>query len=317
MATIRKRGDKWHAQVIRKGHRAQYKSFRRKVDAENWAREVESRMDRRLFVDFSVAERILLKDVLTKYQGQFTPNKRSYASENASIRRLLDSLGDISLALLSPEDIVEYAEDRLETVVSDTVRKELNTLSVILDTAMALWAIHLPANPVTTGKRILTLTKTLQPGNRRQRRVNRDEEKALLERSQGPLYEFAISRGMRRGELANQRPEHRQGRFLLIPETKTDEARTIPLTIRDREILDEYPSWSLSADAITKQFIRDCRSLGIQDLRFHDLRHEATSRLFEHGFSIPEVALITGHADWTSLRRYTHLGHDPDSPPRP
>jgi site-specific recombinase XerD len=47
--------------------------------------------------------------------------------------------------------------------------------------------------------------------------------------------------------------------------------------------------------------------LKIEDLHFHDLRHEGTSRLFEAGFSIQQVALVTGHKDWKMLRRYTHL----------
>ncbi|MBL4821255.1 MAG: tyrosine-type recombinase/integrase, partial [Gammaproteobacteria bacterium] len=47
--------------------------------------------------------------------------------------------------------------------------------------------------------------------------------------------------------------------------------------------------------------------LDIEDLHFHDLRHEATSRLFEAGLTIERVALVTGHKDWKMLRRYTHL----------
>jgi integrase len=54
-------------------------------------------------------------------------------------------------------------------------------------------------------------------------------------------------------------------------------------------------------------FRRACQDLGIEDLHFHDLRHEGTSRLFEAGFEIQQVALVTGHKDWKMLRRYTHL----------
>jgi integrase len=54
-------------------------------------------------------------------------------------------------------------------------------------------------------------------------------------------------------------------------------------------------------------FTRACRDLDIEDLHFHDLRHEGTSRLFEAGFRIEQVALVTGHKDWKMLRRYTHL----------
>lgn len=59
--------------------------------------------------------------------------------------------------------------------------------------------------------------------------------------------------------------------------------------------------------SIGTAFRRGCRTLGIEDLHFHDLRHEATSRLFEAGFSIEQVALVTGQKDWKMLRRYTHI----------
>lgn len=62
-----------------------------------------------------------------------------------------------------------------------------------------------------------------------------------------------------------------------------------------------------TTDAIGANFTRACALLGIEDLTFHDLRHEAASRLFEMGLNIPHVAAVTGHRSWTSLKRYTHL----------
>jgi integrase len=62
-----------------------------------------------------------------------------------------------------------------------------------------------------------------------------------------------------------------------------------------------------TTDAISAGFSRACKFLGIQDLRFHDLRHEGISRLFEMGKTIPQVAVVSGHRSWTSLKRYTHM----------
>ncbi|KAK6697431.1 hypothetical protein SNK04_014003 [Fusarium graminearum] len=71
------------------------------------------------------------------------------------------------------------------------------------------------------------------------------------------------------------------------------------------------------ADSIGASFRRACNRLQIEDLHFHDLRHEGTSRLFEQGYTIPEVAIVTGHRDWKSLKRYTQLApaslHRPES----
>ena len=62
-----------------------------------------------------------------------------------------------------------------------------------------------------------------------------------------------------------------------------------------------------STDAISAAFTRACRILGIEDLRFHDLRHEGISRLFEMGRTIPQVAAVSGHRSCISLKRYTHI----------
>ena len=59
--------------------------------------------------------------------------------------------------------------------------------------------------------------------------------------------------------------------------------------------------------SVSGSFTRACKMLGIHDLRFHDLRHEATSWLFEQGLDIPRVAMVTGHKSWPSLQRYTHI----------
>ena len=67
-----------------------------------------------------------------------------------------------------------------------------------------------------------------------------------------------------------------------------------------------------STDAVSAAFTRACKILGIADLRFHDLRHEGISRLFEMGRTIPQAAAVSGHRSWTSLKRYTHLRQSKD-----
>jgi integrase len=67
-----------------------------------------------------------------------------------------------------------------------------------------------------------------------------------------------------------------------------------------------------SADAISAAFTRACKVLGIEDLHFHDLRHEGISRLFEMSWNIPHVAAVSGHRSWQSLKRYTHLSQAGD-----
>lgn len=69
----------------------------------------------------------------------------------------------------------------------------------------------------------------------------------------------------------------------------------------------EPENFPYGVDGISAGFTRACHLLGIDDLRFHDLRHEGVSRLFEMGLNIPHVAAVSGHRSWNSLKRYTHL----------
>ena len=121
---------------------------------------------------------------------------------------------------------------------------------------------------------------------------------------------------MRQGELVSLRWEHidLNRRTVHLPDTKNGESRTVPLSTAAVKILRSLPRNiqgkvfpGVTTEAVKRAYARAVRRTAIEDLRFHDLRHEATSRLFEKGLNIMEVASITGHKDLRMLRRYTHL----------
>ena len=118
---------------------------------------------------------------------------------------------------------------------------------------------------------------------------------------------------MRRGEILNARYVHLSDNLLLIPKTKTGMKRTIPLTPKAQAVIAALPRSicgriiPITPNALRLAWDRNKKRAGIDDLHFHDLRHEAISRFFEMGLSIPEVALISGHKDTRMLMRYTHL----------
>ena len=129
-----------------------------------------------------------------------------------------------------------------------------------------------------------------------------------------PIIIIAIETAMRRGEILSMRWQHLGDEFttLRIPTTKNGEERIIPLSSTARSVLKEIRKdteliFPTSANAFRLSWERIVAAAGIEDLRFHDLRHEAVSRLFEKGLSLPEVALISGHKDPRMLFRYTHL----------
>jgi integrase len=209
------------------------------------------------------------------------------------------------------EDVLSYFDSRVkEGLAPASARKEIVTLGVVLDTALTVWGWN-GSNPVPEAKRLLRRDKRWQLDRERTRRLSREDEiKLLAELSEDMqrIVRFALETAMRRGEIVAARPEHVHGSLLHIPQTKTDVARTIPLSSVALELTKFLP-FKLGESAISHSFQRACKRVTppLKDLHFHDLRHEATSRLFERGFQIQEVALITGHRDWKSLKRYTQL----------
>ena len=198
----------------------------------------------------------------------------------------------------------------------NTIRIHLALLSHLFNTARTAWGMESLTNPVD-------LVKGQRPKlpSGRDRRLVGDELPRLLAAAQvyggeiGPIITWAIETAMRRGEIAAMRREHldRRARVLRIPETKTGTPRRVPLSTAALAVLDGLPRrrdgrvWGMRPDSISQAFERVCKAAGIEGLTFHDLRHEATSRLFEKGLNPMQVAAITGHKTLQMLKRYTHL----------
>jgi integrase len=126
--------------------------------------------------------------------------------------------------------------------------------------------------------------------------------------------ELALETGMRRSELLQMTWDDidRDRQTILLPLTKNGHSRVLPLTEKARAILgrcsrDTAEVIPLSPNALRLAWDRLCKRSKVEDLHFHDLRHEAISRFFEIGLSMPEVAMMSGHRDLRMLMRYTHL----------
>ena len=158
-------------------------------------------------------------------------------------------------------------------------------------------------------------------GKGRDRRLEPGEETKLLEAATEysgfikDIIVLALETGARRGELANLQWSYINfsKRTVILKDTKNTDDREAPLSTKAIEVIKRQPRhitgmvFPIRGDSITKAFGRVCKSAELNDLRFHDLRHEATSRFFEKGFETMEVSAITGHKDLGMLKRYTHL----------
>lgn len=312
MASIRKRDSKWHVQVRRSGQ-SRTRTFTFKVDAEAWARKIEREIDTgQIRTASNILQSMIVGDLLRRYRDEVMLNKRSADVETYIVDRFLrHSLASSLLARLNGSDISRYRDERLEIVKGGTVHRELAVLRHCFEVARKDWGIPLKSNPVAD----ITMPSVGRPRNRR---ATEAELSALRHACTHPLLwsiiTIAIETGMRRGEIVNIRWSDidLDVGTLHIPVTKNGHPRTIPLTGRAMEVLRSLPKtdeqvFPMTGNAVRLAWVRLKNKAGVDGLRFHDLRHEAVSRFFEMGLSVPEVALISGHRDPRMLFRYTHL----------
>ena len=319
MATIRKLRGRWQAQVRRRGVPPRAKSFDKRTDAERWARDLEAEADRTGWVaDTRAAEKTTLGELLTRYVNEVTPAKRGAVSERSRINSIVRCpIAHRTLAKLTSSDVATYRDERLRTVAPATIVRELNTISHAIEIATREWGLWLPRNPVKLVRR--------PPVPRgRTRRLKEGEEQRLLDacdRGRTPLLKpliiMAIETGMRRGELLDLRWEHVDLKLCVahLPLTKNGDSRDVPLSRRAVETLQALRAveakrervFPMTGNAVRLAFEHLRVRAGMSDFHFHDLRHEAISRLFEKGLNIAEVSAISGHRELKMLQRYTHL----------
>lgn len=315
MAAIARRGKgQWQAKIRRAGYPSLSKTFNTKVDAESWARLIESEMDRGIFISRAEAETTTLAEALTRYLTEITPNKKGAKQEASRIKGWLrHPLSNRFLATVRSADIASYRDERLAHGLSPiTVNNELIVINHLFNIARKEWGMEGLLNPVSN------IRKPKLPSGR-DRRLLEGEEQKLLDGAPYPLCHLivlALETGMRLGELLGLEWEQidlTRG-VIVLPDTKNGDARSVPLSTRARNTIREMPRhlsgrvFPFSKNGnISHKFSRRCREVGIQGLRFHDLRHEATSRLFEKGLDSMEVSAVTGHKTLQMLKRYTHL----------
>lgn len=313
MATYVKRGNSWQAQIRRKGHATVTATFDTKGEATKWAAGIEGDMARSKYVDNSKADQTTLATALEKYQ-KISDGKKGAKQEAVRIKRWLKHpLAEKYLSAITSSDMAEFRDERLDQdVATNTVRLELAIISHLFTVASKEWHMSGLQNPCTNIR--------LPKGSKeRDRRPTTNELKKVCEAAKAiqfempVIIELAADTAMRRTELVMLRREQIRGRVAYLEDTKNGDRRAVPLSTRALELLKQLPTridgrvFSLSPQSVSNYFPRACKVAEVKDLHYHDLRHEATSRLFERGLGLMEVAAITGHKTLSMLKRYTHL----------
>jgi integrase len=265
-----------------------------------------------------------LGTVLERYRTTVSILKKGFIQESyriAKIRRY--QLCSLSIDAITSVDIAAYRDQRLaeanpktgQPISPATVRLELSLLSSVFDVSMIEWGL-VDENPV---KRIRK--PKLPPG--RSRRLTPREDRLIRSYCvvhPNPelfsIYVLALTTAMRQSEILGLRWEDvdLKAQVAHLADTKNGHSRDVPLSIEARKAIlrlgprPEGRLFSYTSSGLKSTWRAMVRKLGIEDLHFHDLRHEAISRLFELGsLDAMEVAAISGHRSMAMLKRYTHL----------
>lgn len=305
---------RWQAKIRKKGFRIS-NTLRTKQLAQNWAKRIEDDIDIGVYAKEDKGG-VLWGDIIDKYIREITVSKKSFKIEKYILVRFKQYFNGMRPSQIKSTDILGYVAWRSgEELKPATLIKDLNKISHVFDTAITLGWIESQENPVKQARKVLNVNSKLREDNARNRRLTDSEREILLASRLGSIVEFALETAMRRGEICriDECIINESRSVLTIPAsiTKTGKARTIPLSAKALELALNSDQWFTKApQGVSRNFHEICVKFGIEDLRFHDLRHEATSTLFEKGLAIQEVAMITGHTSWSSLKRYTHLSAD-------
>lgn len=339
MASFRKRGElQWQARIARKGFPPQVKTFMTRADAEAWARQVESEIDRGTFVSRAEAESTSLKECLDRYKREISPLKKG-ADQEAYMLKVVAStpLATRMVATIRSADIAYLRDTWLQTYKPATVLRRLALLSHVFSIARKEWGMESLANPVEA-------IRKPSPKNARTRRVADHSEEfgkcttneldLIKAASDSPFLsasiDLAVETAMRREEIVSLLWDNIDliNRVAHLPDSKNGHPRDVPLSPKAIAALMTLPKdheqpFNVEGPGITQAFIRArkrarkkyvarCQADNFKpnpnflvDLRFHDLRHEATSRLADI-FPLHELTRITGHKDLRMLMRYYH-----------
>lgn len=345
MATIRKHRDKFQVRIRRRDSSPVTRSFATYADAKEWATLQERKADRgELGPDRKELERVTLSKLVERYRDEIVPTKKGGEVEAIVLKAFLrHPICKKRLSDLSTADFATYRDERLKRVSAQTLKRQLAPLSNMFALASTEWGIPIRVNPLAElslkakenrrerrlqagehDKLIAALAKTLNP-------------------YVSPIVKLALATGMRRGEILalRMRDIDLSRQTLIVREAKNGHSRVIPLVpeaiealrqaIAHREMTGAKQLRAQKADtkaqkaservakapdadrlfptsplALRLAWVRVTKRANLDDLHFHDLRHEAISRLFELGLTVPEVASISGHRTMSQLMRYAH-----------
>ena len=267
-----------------------------------------------------------LADVIDVYNND---KLRPHGKTKDQVLRTIKAadIGALRCSLITSQVLVQFAQSI--KAQPQTVGNYMSHLAAVFAVARPAWGYPLDKQAMDDARMVLKKLGLVAKSSERARRPTLDEldklmnHYSLMQRKRSDaipmtrIILFAIFSTRRQEEITLIEGKDLDAAALEIvvrnmknPGEKIGNDVTTTLTAEALQLIQLQPEkvgriWPYNADSISTSFTRACALLGIEDLHFHDLRHDGISRLFELGWSIPRVACVSGHRSWSSLKRYT------------
>ncbi len=316
-------------------------TFDRRATAAAWIKKRETELAVPGAIERSNRAGVSVRDMIARYFLEYDAGKRMGRSKRHSLNALARSwLGDVLDSEINSQTIIEYANWRRSPdgggVQGQTVANDLSHLSAVLSIARPAWGYDIDPMAMPDALRVLTKVSVINKSRERSRRPTLAElddifaymkEKKRRGSSPMPLMVialFALFSTRRVAEICrikwadlNVKASTVIVRDMKNPGEKWGNDVECHLPDEAMQIIQAMPRvderiFPFNARTVSSYWSKAVTMAGVVDLRFHDLRHDGISRLFELNWGIPQVARVSGHIDWNSLRRYTHLAGQGD-----
>ncbi|MBD1601797.1 tyrosine-type recombinase/integrase [Pseudomonas typographi] len=313
------------------------KTFDRLQAAKGWAKRREAELSEPGALERALrGGKVSIGAIIQRYLAEYQRIRALGKTKRATLKALEASwLGELSETELTSQKLVEYAQWRMTAeggaVQAQTVGNDLSHLGAVLSVAKPAWGYDIVPHAMADARVVLRKLGMVSRSRERTRRPTAAELDALLEHffallKRRPsslhmprLLAFAIYSTRRQDEICRIRwaDLDNAGSRVLVRDMKNPGQKIgndvwCHLPLEALQLIQSMPRqcaeiFPYNSDSVSTSWTRACKILGIQDLHFHDLRHDGVSRLFEMDWDIPRVASVSGHRDWNSMRRYTHL----------
>lgn len=311
-------------------------TFDRKQVAQAWMKRREAELAVPGAIERMNRKTVSVKQMIDRYLDEYEKVRPLGKTKRATLTAISESwLGEVADSALTSQKLVEYAQWRMAKegggVQAQTIGNDLSHLGAVLSIAKPAWGYEVAPHAMSDARIVLRKLGMVSKSKERTRRPTKDELDALFTHffemqirkpssiNMPKVLGFAIFSTRRQEEITrirwNDLDEKRQAvlvRDMKNPGQKIGNDVWCHLPDEAWAILQSMPKgcseiFPYNSDSISAAFTRACKYLELKDLRFHDMRHDGISRLFEMDWDIPRVSSVSGHRDWNSLRRYTHL----------